>query len=337
MKLSIVIPAYNAEKYIENCIVSCISQDLDASDYEIVVVNDGSTDRTDKLVDSMSSEHNNIVQIFQENKGNGAARNTGVKNAKGKYIYFLDADDYIAHNTLGTLTSLVFEHGLDLLGFSSINVTDSDQILSKHDDTNVKMDPVVNGIDFLGTYNYKAEVWWYLIKGSYYSESEVSFYDRKFVQDSYLTPTLFSKAKRTSFIVYDVHRYRKAAGSITRNKSVDHLTKHFKDLSFAIEKIYNLRKDLIDNGVTNEKALIRLHAKQQRYVLIVIVRFMRSRMPRKNLDQMLDKFSTLEAYPMDKFMSIPDYRSPSYMIATFIFNRKYLLYPLIALFRLVKR
>lgn len=337
MKLSIVIPAYNAEEYIENCLISCISQDLDPADYEIVVVNDGSKDSTDKLVDAMSLEHKNIVQIFQENKGNGAARNTGVKNAKSEYILFLDADDYIAHNTLGTLTGLVFEHDLDMLGFSSINVTDSDRTRSKHDSNTVKMDPVVSGIDFLGTYNYKAEVWWYLIKRAFYQESGVSFYDRKFVQDSYLTPTLFSKAKRTSFIVYDVHRYRKAAGSITRNKSVDHLNKHFNDLSFAIEKILVLRKGLVKDGVNNTKAIQRLHVKQQRYVLIVIVRFMRSRIPTKNLDQMLDKFSTLEAYPMDKFMSIPDYRSPAYMLATFVFNRKYLLYPLIALYRLVKR
>jgi glycosyltransferase involved in cell wall biosynthesis len=333
MKLSIVVPAYNAEKYIENCMVSCISQDLDTADYEVIVVNDGSKDDTEKLVSAMSREHHNIVQIFQENQGNGAARNSGAKNAKGEYILFLDADDYIAHNTLGTLVSMLYEHNLDMLGFSSINVQDSKKIHAKQAANEVVMDDVLSGIDFLGTYNYKAEVWWYFIKRSFYVKSGVSFYNRKFVQDSYLTPTLFSKANRASFVEYDVHRYRQSPDSITRNKTVDHLNQHFNDLSFAIEKIHNLRQDLIKNGTTNEQALQRLHVKQQRYVFIVIVRFIKSKIPTKHLAQMLMKFNTLEAYPMDKFMSLPDYKSPVYMLLTFISNRKYLLYPLIKIYR----
>ena len=337
MKLSIVIPAYNAEKYIETCLESCVTQDMDATDYQILVVNDGSTDSTENIVLDMGESHPNISIIHQENKGNGAARNTGVEHAIGNYILFLDADDYVAHNTFGTLMQMLEEHDLDLLGFSSKNVTDSSETKSQHSADEVQMDAVVNGIDFIGTYNYKAEVWWYFAKREFYNSSGTFFYDRKFVQDSYLTPTLFSKAKKSSFVNYDIHRYRKSPNSITRNKSVNHLNQHFQDLSFSVKKLFELRKNLIAAGITNMDALGRLHVKQQRYVFIIIVRFIKSNIDADQLRQMLKSFESLEAYPMDKFMSISDYRSPAYQLLTFIFNRSYLLYPAIKLFRIIRR
>lgn len=337
MKLSIIIPAYNAETYIESCLVSCSTQDLETSDYEILVVNDGSTDNTEQKVSAMAKMVPNIRLKFQENKGNGAARNTGVSFAKGDYILFLDADDYLAINTLGTLIGLAMQHNLDMLGFSSKNVTDSSEVNSKQGNQEITMDAILNGIDFLGKYNYKAEVWWYLVKKSFYLESGVHFYDRKFVQDSYLTPTLFSKAQRTAYLDYDVHRYRQSENSITRAKSVDHLNKHFNDLSYSVKKLYELRKNLIDQGVTNQMTIQRLHLKQQRYVFIIIVRFIKSRIKPSELKNMLSDFKALEAYPMDKFMSLPDYRTPIYQALTFIFNRKYLLFPMMSIYRFLSR
>ncbi len=337
MKLSIIIPAYNAEEYINSCLHSILNQDIDPLDYEVIVVDDGSKDLTSQIVLEVSEANPQIQLKSQENKGNGAARNTGIGLAKGTFIYFLDADDYIAENTLGTLLSLLELNNLDILGFGSKNVINSEAVISTNSKKNVKIDSVLNGIDFIGTYNYKAEVWWYIVKRTFYNESGAFFYDRKFVQDSYFTPTLFSKAQRTAFVDFDVHRYRKTHNSITRNKSEEHLNKHFMDLSFTVQRLYELRKKLIQEGVTNKMALLRLHAKQQRYVFIIIVRFTKSRLPLARINAMLTTFSSLEAYPLDKFMSIPDYKSPSYQIATYVFNRDYLLYPIIKLYRILRR
>ena len=303
----------------------------------MVVVNDGSSDDTPGLVEAMAGEYPNIRLVTQQNKGNGAARNTGVEQAHGSHILFLDADDYLAHNTLGTLMALVEKHKLDILGFDSRNVTDSDQVTPVNAGAVPKDVRVMSGIDFLGTYNYKAEVWWYITNRNFYLSSGQRFYDRKFVQDSYLTPTLFSKAGRTAYLDLDVHRYRQSQNSITRKKSATHLNQHFEDLSFSIAQLYRLRHRLIDEGVNNQDALRRLHVKQQRYVLIVIVRFIKSGLPLEYLKNMLDNFRSHEAYPMDRFMSNADYRSPVYRILTFVFNRKYLLYPSIRLYRLLKR
>lgn len=92
-KVSIIIPAYNAEKYIFKCLISLIQQSL--TDIEIIVVNDGSTDNTTDMVDLFSSKDSRIKLINQPNLKQGAARNNGIKNATGEYLGFVDADDWV--------------------------------------------------------------------------------------------------------------------------------------------------------------------------------------------------------------------------------------------------
>lgn len=336
MLLSIIIPAYNADKYIKNCLRSLSTQDILSSDYEIIVVNDGSSDKTEHIVSHEALTSPNILLVNQENKGNGGARNTGIDLATGKYLYFLDADDYIAENTLGTLLQLLEKNNLEILGFSTIAVKDSSLKVSKNlknfdIDLNIK-----NGLSFIGSHNYEAEIWWYIIKKDFFDKSGIRFFDRKFVQDSYITPTLFSKAKRISYVGLDVHRYRKSANSITKNTSHKHLLQHFEDLAFSIEQLYDLKNKLEKKANSNQNALKRLHVKQQRYVFITIVRFIKSSLDLETLKAMLLKFNTLGAYPMDKFMSLPDYKSTTYALLTYVFNRKYLLFPAISIYRKIK-
>ena len=93
MKLSIIIPAYNTEKYIKQCIDSVIN--IWNIENEIIVVNDGSTDRTKDILKEYTENNDRIKVITQENQGASAARNTGIKASTGDYIYFLDSDDWI--------------------------------------------------------------------------------------------------------------------------------------------------------------------------------------------------------------------------------------------------
>lgn len=336
MTLSIIIPAYNASNYVDACLDSLCSQDLAIDDYEIIVVNDGSTDDTVYKVKKYVDLYKNISLISQENKGNGAARNTGLKFAKGDYIYFLDSDDYIAQNTLGTITKLLITYNLDIIGFSSKIVNASNEKLSVNINSELPNPKVMSGISFLGAYNYKPEVWWYISKKTLLTTSEFKFYDRKFVQDSYLTPTLFSDALSTLYTKYDIHRYRMSENSITRSNSESHLKQHFEDLSYAVKKLYLLRNKLSSLEIKNSKTLERLHVKQQRYVFIMIVRFIKSRMPLRDLKNKLSSFRSIEAYPLNKFMSNTDHRKPSYLVLTFIFNRTYLLFPIARMYRIFK-
>ena len=96
IKISIIIPVYNMEKYIDACLQSVISQTL--KEIEIICVDDGSTDRTLELLKGYEDENNNIKVIHQNRLGAGPARNSGIKLAKGKYIAFMDSDDYYPSN-----------------------------------------------------------------------------------------------------------------------------------------------------------------------------------------------------------------------------------------------
>lgn len=101
MFLSIVIPAFNVEKYIAECLDSCMCQDVSNDEYEVICVDDGSTDRTGLILDDYERRCSNISVIHQANHGLPSARNTGLDRAIGDYIWFVDSDDVIEHNCLG--------------------------------------------------------------------------------------------------------------------------------------------------------------------------------------------------------------------------------------------
>ncbi|MBQ2498746.1 MAG: glycosyltransferase, partial [Bacteroidales bacterium] len=104
MKLSIVIPVYNTEPYLDACLASCLKQDVDLSDYELVIVNDGTKDNAMAIAERFAKEYPNITIISQENAGLSAARNAGLVVSKGDYVWFVDSDDCIDKKAL----SLIF-------------------------------------------------------------------------------------------------------------------------------------------------------------------------------------------------------------------------------------
>ena len=95
MRLSVIIPVYNAGRYIGACLQSLYRQGLEEEDFEVIVVDDGSRDDSLIQVGRLAAFHSNIQIMAQKNQGVSAARNNGMKKAKGTYIYFMDADDYL--------------------------------------------------------------------------------------------------------------------------------------------------------------------------------------------------------------------------------------------------
>ena len=111
MKVSIVIPVYNKAEYIKGCLESLLQQDFD--DFEIVAVNDGSTDDSGKICDEKAAEDARIRVIHTENGGVTAARRKGVEQTKGEYIMFVDADDKLLPNAIKTLYKAIIDSGAD--------------------------------------------------------------------------------------------------------------------------------------------------------------------------------------------------------------------------------
>lgn len=114
MFLSIIIPTYNDEQYLDECLGSCLAQDID--DYEIICVDDGSTDRTPQMLDAYSEKHPRISVIHKEH-GVGYGRNIGMAHARGDYLWFVDHDDMIEANCLGSFRKKILQSDCDRLVF----------------------------------------------------------------------------------------------------------------------------------------------------------------------------------------------------------------------------
>lgn len=115
--LSIIIPVYNVENYLAECLDSCLEQDIPRDDYEIICVNDGSTDGSAAILERYAGENPNIQVITQPNGGVSAARNAGIDAARGAYIWFVDADDHIQTCCLDELRRAVTAGPADKLSF----------------------------------------------------------------------------------------------------------------------------------------------------------------------------------------------------------------------------
>lgn len=162
IKLSIIVPIYGVEQYLRKCVDSLLAQDLPSSVYEIILVDDESPDTCPQICDEYarmsqesrvkSQELPPIRVIHQENGGLSAARNTGIKAAKGEYICFVDSDDYWQSNVLGGLMEQVERENLDVLRFNYQNVNERYEVFSPNKDPKRDVDyseEVTDGETFL--------------------------------------------------------------------------------------------------------------------------------------------------------------------------------------------
>ena len=114
-KLSIIVPVYNVEKYIRDCLESIFRQGLDESIFEVIIVNDGTKDNSMEMIADIIKTHSNISVIEQENQGLSVARNNGIAAAKGEYIFMPDSDDLLIDNSLPFLLNKATETKADLI------------------------------------------------------------------------------------------------------------------------------------------------------------------------------------------------------------------------------
>ena len=132
MFFSILVPVYNVEKYIKICLDSLLAQDF--RDFEIILIDDGSTDKSGEICDQYAAIDKRIKVIHKKNEGLLLARRTGISAAKGKYLMHCDSDDYIALNTLREIYNSIIEKNYDMVMFGYDVVNDAGEVIEKHSD-----------------------------------------------------------------------------------------------------------------------------------------------------------------------------------------------------------
>lgn len=240
MKLSVIIPAYNVENYIEKCLQSLHEQTM--SDVEFLIINDGATDSTEKKIKSYLDKvsDSRFKYYLKPNGGLADARNFGFQKAEGDYIWYVDGDDYVAPNSslLSDLTNKAFENNLDVLIFNyrydkHWSSKYANKIaLSLESDKEIK-----TGIDILDSEEFNFSVWHMLFKREILIQNQIMFEKGSTAEDLLYTVQVLLNAKK---VMYDktcgyVYVYR--ADSITKSDDPKKITKRINDVVSATLKI----------------------------------------------------------------------------------------------------
>ncbi|MGB5693204.1 MAG: glycosyltransferase [Flavobacteriaceae bacterium] len=336
MKLSVLIPMHNASKYIERCLNSIYHQGLKENDFEIVIIDDGSTDDSVELVVQFQSSHTNIRLYCEENNGAYTTRNKLLHLAKGTYIYCLDADDYLATNSLCKLLDIAMSERLDLMCFDT-EVTEVDD-LYLNDITipeNFKPD-IFSGQDFIRDNPYhRVEIWWYLIRRDFLEQQGIKFGNNQYNADVVFTLKLLLSTNRMGYAPFPVHRYYQSSDSLMR--SSDPYKK--KRLLIAI---YSMVKDL-DNYVNSVNSMPNdlsedikdiLNKRRDQFSFYFLVKLLRSGYSVENLKQKVESLKKRNIYPLETYLG--QKYSLKYQFLNLIINNEDLLFPMAQLIRMAR-
>ncbi len=166
IKTSIIIPIYNTKEYLEQCVESVLAQTQ--KEIEIILVDDGSTDGSTQIIQEYESKYSVVKAVYQENQKLGAARNAGIRAASGKYIYFLDSDDYIREDLLEKCYQTAEKERLDFVMFDALGFVDSAETKLQSESVKGNYDrskaiegdgKVYSGVEFWDKYFYRGGVY----------------------------------------------------------------------------------------------------------------------------------------------------------------------------------
>ena len=242
--VSVIIPAYNVAEYIGQAIASVQGQTY--KNWELIIVNDGSTDNTSEIIaDAIKNIQQNVVVYYQDNGGLSAARNSGVSLATGEYIYFLDADDLLTQNSLLRFVELSCQNTLDVLSFSAINFSDDSHAIGDEESTKQRIEEYNEYYNRAGDgicISSGEEAFISMINDNHFIPSApLSFYRKDLVEktpfrkgiifeDNLFMTQILLRAKRVGTVNEKLYKRRIRSDSIMHNDARDYVrrfTSHF--------------------------------------------------------------------------------------------------------------
>ncbi len=230
MLISWIIPLYNCEQYVGRCIESLINQGIRKEDFEIIIVDDGSTDNSCAIVQSYQTLHSNIVIVKQDHEGVSKARNHGLEICKGEYVHFVDADDIIRQNAIGAIFKNIEKHDYthhNIIGFTHRNFNDLTQISSCLPTETITFERY-RLYDFCCTYGFRPNACDYLFKRELLMRNSLSFSTLSVGEDVMFMLNIYSLTDEV--ILYTplpVYYYFQRIDSTSNRMDRKHLLKSF--------------------------------------------------------------------------------------------------------------
>ena len=251
-EISIIVPVYNVEKYLKRCIDSILNQSF--TDFELILVDDGSTDNSGKIIDEYAIKDERIKVIHKENGGQGSARNRGLDIAKGNYIGFVDSDDWIHKDMYKCMYQIINEDSTDIVqvghntvekytkdkrcNINDLNIICIDNIIEKFTDCNsFEILPLIFPVNKL----YRRELW-----------KNLRFPEGKFAEDLRIIYKIYDITTKYKIIDYNFYNYYMSPNSSTRG---EFNIKKLEDLEAWEEMFQFFKNKYSDIDISNLKAV----------------------------------------------------------------------------------
>lgn len=230
MKLSFIVPLYNTERFIVECLESLYEQELAEEDFEVIVVNDGSTDAGPERVTGFAATKTNCRMVNQRNGGLSAARNSGLRVAKGEYVMFVDSDDYLLSDSISPFLEKLEMYDLDFIRGEKIEIDYDGAYLAGA--TFKKCSGACMGGAQFGTlvlgHDYYA--WLYLVKRSFLEHEQLTFReDIRLCEDVHFSIHMCHRARRAMYLAKALYAYRQnnphsiLATAVNQSKLLDYV------------------------------------------------------------------------------------------------------------------
>lgn len=296
MKLSIIIALFNTEKFIEKCIRSIYeNNNLNINEFEVIVINDGSFDKSQALVELLREEFKNLILINKDNGGQSSARNIGFDLAQGDYIYCLDSDDFINGKELIDALDYCYEEELDMLPIY-FNVMSEDYILNKPSKDNYN-DYVgcIRGGDFMKRFTISGTMWRYFYKTSIIKDNNLRLLEGVYHEDEEFVLRFLTYVERIGYQRHIVYNYIVRHNSTVNNKSKEHRVKLIKDIVFIIRTLKNHNeKRYKETGVNYEG----LNLKIEQLLVSVFLRMKNEKFSLSDVNEIIDLMRESHIFPL---------------------------------------
>lgn len=211
-KVSVIVPVYNVEKYLNKCIKSLLDQDFE--NYEIILIDDGSTDNSGRICDSYSSNYGNISVYHKKNGGLSDSRNYGIEKSSANYITFVDSDDYVTTDYISTLYELIHNNDADMSACSTF-MTSEKNLKRTYKEYNVKKidSSEMLKVIFIKEYGIGVSTWAKMYKKSLFDN--IKFPVNKIHEDLLTTPFIVDKCRKIMITNVAKYYYNVRENSIT--------------------------------------------------------------------------------------------------------------------------
>lgn len=236
-KYTIIIPVYNSGKYLKKCLDSIINQTF--KNYNVIIINDGSTDNSEDIIDEYAKNYNFIKKLNKQNGGVSSARNAGLDEVNGEYFLFVDSDDYVANNLLEVIDKNI-ENRIDVLSYNMQTMSESENIIDRI------MKPsfdIINGqdaiIEFINKCNLFDTPVGYVYNTEYFKSNSFLYAEGKEHEDFGLTPLVLICAKSVKSINDSLYYYLQTENSITRTADYKKTIKKAYDMLYHFDYLYN--------------------------------------------------------------------------------------------------